>query len=124
MFFPKSAVCRIPNAGAVCRARAHRRPRPYGRGRCPPSGAPGVEWHHDNSYGHLTPYSAVSCLLALDDIEEDMGPRMRPTAHAHAHAPICNAFGSAVLRLPTARRRRRRRRRCTPALLPRRPLCC
>ena len=30
-------------------------------------------WHQDNGYGHLEPYSSVSCLVALDDTHEENG---------------------------------------------------
>src|SRR2546426_2776156 len=28
-------------------------------------------WHQDNGYGELDPYSAISCLTALDDTDQD-----------------------------------------------------
>lgn len=30
-------------------------------------------WHQDNGYGELDPYNAVSCLTALDDVDEGNG---------------------------------------------------
>lgn len=32
-----------------------------------------VQWHQDNGYGHLEPYSAISCLTALDDVDQANG---------------------------------------------------
>merc|ERR1712166_1577823 len=40
------------------------------------------DWHHDNAYGHLRPYNAISCLLALDDVTIQNGClRILPGSH-------------------------------------------
>jgi ectoine hydroxylase-related dioxygenase (phytanoyl-CoA dioxygenase family) len=40
------------------------------------------EWHHDNLYGHLTPYNSLSCLTALDQVTKDNGCiRLVPRSH-------------------------------------------
>jgi len=39
-------------------------------------------WHHDNAYGELEPYTAISCLTALDDADESNGClRVIPGSH-------------------------------------------
>ena len=39
-------------------------------------------WHQDNGYGHLDPYTSVSCLTALDDADEENGClRVVPASH-------------------------------------------
>lgn len=30
-------------------------------------------WHQDNNYGELSPYNAISCLTAFDDVDEENG---------------------------------------------------
>ena len=32
-----------------------------------------VQWHQDNGYGQLEPYNAISCLTALDDVDQANG---------------------------------------------------
>lgn len=32
-----------------------------------------VQWHQDNGYGHLEPYTSISCLTALDDVDQANG---------------------------------------------------
>ena len=32
-----------------------------------------VQWHQDNGYGQLEPYNAISCLTALDDVDQENG---------------------------------------------------
>ncbi len=39
-------------------------------------------WHHDNAYGELEPHTALTCLTALDDTDEDNGClRVIPGSH-------------------------------------------
>lgn len=39
-------------------------------------------WHHDNAYGELDPHTAISCLTALDDTDEENGClRVIPGSH-------------------------------------------
>lgn len=46
-----------------------------------------VSWHQDASYWHLTPSKVVTVWLAIDDVDESMGP-MRVIAGSHLHGQI------------------------------------
>ena len=49
----------------------------------------GVDAHFDNGYGHLQPYSTLSTLLALDDVELDNGPVcLFPGSHLAGQRPL------------------------------------
>jgi ectoine hydroxylase-related dioxygenase (phytanoyl-CoA dioxygenase family) len=49
----------------------------------------GVDWHYDNGYGHLEPTTALSCLLALEDVGFDNGPIVLiPRSHKKGQRPL------------------------------------
>jgi non-heme Fe2+,alpha-ketoglutarate-dependent halogenase len=48
----------------------------------PPGDGKQVSWHQDASYWPLTPSKAVTVWLAIDDVDEEMGPmRVIPASH-------------------------------------------
>ncbi len=48
-----------------------------------------VSWHQDASYWPLTPSKVVTVWLAIDDVDEAMGPmRVIPGSHRHGQIPF------------------------------------
>lgn len=52
-------------------------------------------WHQDNGYGQLDPYSAITCLTALDDADENNGCLWVITGSHHRGQIEVGALGSA-----------------------------
>lgn len=54
-----------------------------------PGDAKRVSWHQDASYWPLTPSKVVTVWLAIDDVDEKMGPmQVVPGSHVHGQIPF------------------------------------
>lgn len=54
-------------------------------------------WHQDNGYGHLEPYTAISCLTALDDADVENGCLwIIPGSHKQGQIEVGEAGSAAA----------------------------